>query len=97
MVYTDHDDHESLDTPSDPSRLVLISQPVKSSSHRRIFFRLSLSFTVTGQLPSHASDTFSLHHGIVPKRMTENIISPLPLNGYQTMFLLTLGAWEGHH
>jgi hypothetical protein len=43
---TYHDNHNSLNTPPDPSGIIMIREPVEPSSHGRILFRLILSFTI---------------------------------------------------
>jgi hypothetical protein len=43
---THHDNHNSFNTPPDPSGIIMIRKPMKPSSDRGIFFGLILSFPI---------------------------------------------------
>jgi len=47
---THHDNHNSFNTPPNPSGIIVIGKPMKPSSDRGIFFRLILSFTIISSL-----------------------------------------------
>ena len=48
---TYHDYHNSFNTPPNPSSIIMIRKPMESSSDRRIFFGLILSFTIISSSP----------------------------------------------
>jgi hypothetical protein len=53
---TYHDNHNSLNTPPNPSSIIMIRKPMESSSDRWIFLGLILSFTIISSSSGRMKD-----------------------------------------